>query len=91
MHSCDLINDENYNREYRRLRTLTSQTDIVEGSVSKKILFFDNYHWLSIRTRNNLRRKLKHYLVFISKYDASYIIRYVQICQSQISKILFRL
>lgn len=29
-----VINDEIYNKEYRRLRTLTSQTDIVRGSVS---------------------------------------------------------
>lgn len=29
-----VANDEIYNKEYRRLRTLTSQTDIVEGSVS---------------------------------------------------------
>lgn len=30
--------DENYNKEYRRLRTLTSQTDVQEVSVS---LVFD--------------------------------------------------
>lgn len=29
-----IANEEIYNKEYRRLRTLTSQTDIVEGSVS---------------------------------------------------------
>lgn len=29
-----VVNEEIYNKEYRRLRTLTSQTDIVEGSVS---------------------------------------------------------
>lgn len=29
-----VVNDEIYNKEYRRLRTLTSQTDIVETSVS---------------------------------------------------------
>lgn len=29
-----IADDEVYNKEYRRLRTLTSQTDIVEGSVS---------------------------------------------------------
>lgn len=29
-----VVNDEIYNKEYRRLRTLTSQTDIVAGSVS---------------------------------------------------------
>lgn len=31
-----VVLEENYNKEYRRLRTLTSQTDIVEGSVSCK-------------------------------------------------------
>lgn len=30
----EVANEEIYNKEYRRLRTLTSQTDIVEGSVS---------------------------------------------------------
>lgn len=29
-----VVNEEIYNKEYRRLRTLTSQTDIVKGSVS---------------------------------------------------------
>lgn len=36
MASNDIVaNDEDaYNKEYRRLRTLTSQTDIIETSVS---------------------------------------------------------
>lgn len=33
-HTDIVVREENYNKEYRRLRTLTSQTDIVEGSVS---------------------------------------------------------
>lgn len=35
MASNDVVaNEEIYNKEYRRLRTLTSQTDVVETSVS---------------------------------------------------------
>lgn len=35
MTSNDMVqNDEIYNKEYRRLQTLSSQTDIVETSVS---------------------------------------------------------
>lgn len=30
----EVANEKIYDKEYRRLRTLTSQTDIVEGSVS---------------------------------------------------------
>lgn len=34
-------NDEAYNKEYRRLKTLTSQTDIVESSVGSSSYFID--------------------------------------------------
>lgn len=40
MASVDTANDETYNKEYRRLKTLTSQTDIVEGSVSFRCVIF---------------------------------------------------
>lgn len=40
MASDDDANDETYNKEYRRLKTLTSQTDIVEVSVSFRCLSF---------------------------------------------------
>lgn len=40
MASDDNANDETYNKEYRRLKTLTSQTDIVESSVSFAWLYF---------------------------------------------------
>lgn len=34
-----VADEENYNKEYRRLRTLTSQTDIRESSVSVTVRF----------------------------------------------------
>lgn len=51
MASDDVVvaNDEIYNKEYRRLRTLTSQTDIVEGSVS--------FWWHHTTTTNNLNER----------------------------------
>lgn len=43
MASDDNANDETYNKEYRRLKTLTSQTDIVESSVSFAWLYFHRF------------------------------------------------
>lgn len=36
----EVANEKIYDKEYRRLRTLTSQTDIVEGSVSMWVCVF---------------------------------------------------
>lgn len=52
MASNDIVsNEDTYNKEYRRLRTLTSQTDIVETSVSfvcfapKQFRISSNENW----------------------------------------------
>lgn len=45
MASDDVVvaNDEIYNKEYRRLRTLTSQTDILQSSVSFSVVSYNDH------------------------------------------------
>lgn len=52
-HTDIVVREENYNKEYRRLRTLTSQTDIVEGSVSCRQYIVNHNYDMRLKYNSN--------------------------------------